>query len=217
MEFYIIFRQSAEVSGILFFWRVCYNCIPRVHRNTLEKRIFSKTYIFPMFSDKNRFFFQTLLEKIRRECQNWNLQVQKKFWDKFFYKGSSILFWIVGKNISRLCNENPGVVVKSGFSFSDETFGEKCFSMQSLQFVTFFWKSSRKISAGCRKKISGAFNLLSSSPWEQFVESIFRKLLHPLWTFFRIFSGNWAGKGRPVKAAFFVSIETFGKESCFGK
>ena len=92
-------------------------------------------------------------------------------------------------------------------------FRRKMFFYAKFTICYFFWKSSRKISAGCPKKISGAFNLLSSSPWEQFVESIFRKFLHTLWTFFRIFSGNWVGKGRPVKAAFFVSIETFGKKN----
>ena len=56
----------------------------------------------------------------------------------------------------------------------------------------FFWKSSWKTSAGCREKSAGfsiCFLLLHG---QHFVESIYEKLLHLLWTLFRISSGSWA-------------------------
>ena len=58
----------------------------------------------------------------------------------------------------------------------------------------FSWISSKTISAGCPKKVNGAFKLLSTSPWEQFEEVFFEKFLHLLWTFFRIISSKWARK-----------------------
>ena len=80
--------------------------------------------------------------------------------------------------------------------------------------LLFSWISSGNISAGCPKKVSGAFKLLSTSPWEQFEETFFEKFLHLLWTFFRSFPVIEQEKfGRPVKTAFFVSIRSFWKKA----
>ena len=92
--------------------------------------------------------------------------------------------------------------------------------LEKLQIVI-FWKSSGKVSAGCPKNVSGAFKLLPTSPWEQFEENNFEKLLHFLWSFFGCFAVIQREKiSWPLKTAFSLSIEilfkkTFGKQMKF--
>ena len=80
-------------------------------------------------------------------------------------------------------------------------------------------KIERKKFGWLPKKISGAFMLLSTSPWELFEENIFEKFLQLLWTFFRIISGNWAGKVWPACQNFILRIyrNVFWKKNYFGK
>ena len=80
--------------------------------------------------------------------------------------------------------------------------------------LLFFWTPSGKFLAGCPKQVSVAFKLLSTSPWELFEENFFEKFLHFFGLFFRSFPVIEQEKfGRPVKTAFFVSIESFWKKS----
>ena len=62
--------------------------------------------------------------------------------------------------------------------------------LQNLQSVVFLNIEQKMFGWLSKKKSAG----LSTSPWEQFEENSFEKFLHLLWTFFRIISGNWAGK-----------------------
>ena len=58
--------------------------------------------------------------------------------------------------------------------------------LQNLQIVIFL-NFERKYFGWLSKKVSGAFKLLSTSPWEQFQENFFEKFLQLLWTFFGSF------------------------------
>ena len=81
--------------------------------------------------------------------------------------------------------------------------------LQNLQIVIFLNIEQKKFS-WLSKKVSGSFKLLSTSPLEHFDEKKFWKVFALFVDFFRINSGNWAGKfSRPVKTAFFVSIQSF--------
>ena len=92
--------------------------------------------------------------------------------------------------------------------------------LQNLQIVLFLnieRKTFRWLSE--KNQRGGAFKLLSTSPWELFEEKTFEKFLHLLWTFFRIISGNWAGKIWQVSQNCILSIYgiILRKKNCFGK
>ena len=152
MKFFIIFRHWAEVFGpCLFFWRVCWNCILRVHRNTLGKKISSETNTFPFFMDKNWFFFKTLSGKSSAGLSKMKFAGPKKNFATFFLKiYSSNLFRTLTESLAGFSKENLGVFVKTGFSLSKETFG-KNFFLCKIYNLFFFGKSSGKLSSDCRE------------------------------------------------------------------
>ena len=152
MKFFIIFRHWAEVLGpCLFFWRVCWNCILRVHRNTLGKKCLPKQTLFHFFGTKIGFFSKPCQEKVRRGYQKWNLQVQRKTLRPFFLKiYSSNLFRTLTESLAGFSKENLGVFVKTGFSLSKETFGKNFFLCKIYNLI-FFRKSSGKLSSDCRE------------------------------------------------------------------
>ena len=79
----------------------------------------------------------------------------------------------------------------------------------NIEQKTFGWLS---------KKISGAFKLLSTSPWELFEKKVFQKFLQLLWTFFGSFPVIEQEKlGRSLKTAFSVSIKSFWEKKLFWK
>ena len=127
----------------------------------------------------------------------------------FFIFGHSDFFWpILAEKVAELSKLNS----QFQWKLSGEFF---CKSYKLL----FFWISSGKFSASCPKKVSGAFKLISTSPWELFEEETFEKFLHLLWTFFRIISGNWVGKSWPVSQNCILRIYgiILRKKNCFGK
>ena len=220
MKFFIIFRHWAEIFGpCLVFWRVCWNCILRVHRNTLGKKMSPETNIFPLFLDKNWIFFsKPCQEKTRRGYQKWNLQVQRKTLRQFFLKSySSNLFRTLTESLPGFSNENFGVFVKTGFSLSKETFGKKIFSLQNLQF-NFFWKIERKNFVWLSGNIEEALKLLSTSPGEPFEKKVLKIFCNVCRHFFRslpVIAQQMFGG--PVKIVFYVSIGIIWKERLFWK
>ena len=88
MKFFIIFRHWADVFGLLsIFWRVCWNYILRVHRNTLGKKMFFKIYSFPIFLDKKRIFFSELCRnKFGGVIKNEFCRSKEKLLGHFFSK-----------------------------------------------------------------------------------------------------------------------------------
>ena len=94
---------------------------------------------------------------------------KKNFWDELFLKGfSSNLFRTSTENLPGFSKDNLGVFVKTGFSVSEETFGEKFFSLQKLQFVIFQTREGNfRLTVG---KSSGGFETafyLSREPFEK--------------------------------------------------
>ena len=136
---------------------------------------------------------------------------------QIFLKGcSSDLFRTLSDKFSGFCRENLGVFIKTWFSFSKETFGWKCFVELTNCYV--FEYRAEKVRLAVEKKVSGAFKLLSTPPWEQFEELIFERFCNFCGLFSELFPVNEQGKfGRPLKTAFSVSMKSFWKKNCFGK
>ena len=172
-------------------WPACQNWIHRICEIILKKK--------SLLENKWNFSsFQTLSKKFSASCRffrrgSWNcirrvrgnILTKNSFFSKIFsFLDTERFFWpILAKKVAELSKLDSQFQWKlSGESFC-ETYK-----------LLFFWISSGKISAGCPKKVSGAFKLLSTSPWKQFEENLFEKFLHLLWTFFRIISSNWARK-----------------------
>ena len=168
--------------------------------------MFFKTYTFPLF----------LVGKIRQDFKKkW--RVQKNFWEKLFLKGCfSNVFRTLSEKFSGFCKENLGVFIKTGFSFSKETFGWKCFG--ELTNCYFFEYRAEKVRLAVRKKsagLSSCFLPLHGNILKKFFLESFCNFCG---LFFGIFPVNEQGKfDRPVKTAFFVSIKTFWRKNCFGK
>ena len=158
MKFSIIFRHWAEVFGpCLFFWRVCWNCIPRVHRNTLGKKMSSETNTFPLFLDKNWFFFKTLSRKNSTGLSKMKFAGSKKNFATIFLKVySSNLFRTLTENLSGFSKENLGVFVKTGFSLPKETFGKKFFFSAKIT-ICFFLENRAENFRLTVGKYSGGF------------------------------------------------------------
>ena len=193
MKFFIIFRHWADVFGLLsFFWRVCWNCILRVHRNTLGKKMFFKKYSFPIFLDKKRIFLRNFVGISSAGLSKMKFAGAKKNFATFFLKiYSSNLFRTLTESLPGFSKENLGVFVKTGFSLSNETFGKKIFSLQNLQFV-FFWKIERENFVWLSGNIQEVLKLLSTSPGEPFEKKVFKKFLQRFSTIFSIITGNCA-------------------------
>ena len=106
-------------------------------------------------------------------------------------------------------------VVKTGISVSMETFGWKFFA--KLTICYFFEYRAEKVRLAVEKSQRGfqvAFYLSIGTFWRKKIWKVFALFVN----FFRINSGNWAGKfSRPVKTAFFVSIQSFWRKNYFGK
>ena len=97
-------------------------------------------------------------------------------------------FWpILAKNFAELSN----LISQFQWKLSGEDF------LGNLQIVIFQYRAE-KFRLPVRKKVSGAFKLLSTYPLELFEEKTFEKFLHLLWTFFQIISGNWLRKVWPA-------------------
>ena len=159
--------------------------------------MFFKTYTFPLFLDRKWNFFENSSGKIRQGYQKWNLRAQRTtFRTNFFWKVVPLIFfgpW--AKNSRDFVRKISASESKLDSHFQRKLSGETV--PENLQIVI-FWSTERKNSAGCRKNVSGASKLLSTSPWELFEEKVFEKFLHLLWTFFQIIFGNWAGKVWPA-------------------
>ena len=218
MKFSIIFRHWAEVFGpCLFFWRVCWNCIPRVHRNTLGKKMSSETNTFPLFLDKNWFFFKTLSRKNSTGLSKMKFAGSKKNFATIFLKVySSNLFRTLTENLSGFSKENLGVFVKTGFSLPKETFGKKIFFSAKITICFFFGKSSGKLSSDCREIFRRFWSCFLPLQGNLSKKKVLKKFCIFCRHFFRSFPVIAQEMfGGPVKTVFYVSIERIWKEKLF--
>ena len=218
MKFFVIFRHWADVLGLLsFFWRICWNCILRVHRKILGGKMFFKTYIFPtFFGQKTDFFSELCRNKFGGVIKKEICRSKEKLLGQFFLKSySSNLFRTLIESLPGFSNENFGVFVKTAFSLSKETFGKKFFSLQNLQFVFLENRAGKfRLTVG---KYSGGFEAAF-----YFSRGTFRKKMS--WknsaTFVDIFLRSFSVIaqemfGGPVKTVIYVSIKTIWKEKLF--
>ena len=158
MKFFIIFRHWADVFGLVsIFWRVCWNCILRVHRKNLGKKMFFKTYIFPIFLDKKRFSFGTLSKKVRRGYQKWNLQVQRKtFGTIFFSKVILPIFFGHWPKVYRGFLRKISASLSKVDSLFQRKLSEKIFFLCKVYTLLFFGNRAEKFHLAVGK-ISGGF------------------------------------------------------------
>ena len=216
MNFFVLSRQWAEFSASCpFFWRVCYNCILRVHSNTLEpKNVFHNIYFFNIFGQKVD-FFETLSEKPRRGCQKGILQVQWKFFGTTFFK--KIILLVSFGHWAKLFR-GFARIVSALFSKLDSHFqtklSRKTFFSAKFTIWYFLLKIEQKNfgwrSVKTQPSFETAFYFSRGSIWRIF----FEKCLHLLRTFFGSFPVNEEENfGRPVKTEFFVSIEKIWKKN----
>ena len=193
MKFFIIFRHWAEVFGpCLFFWRVCWNCILRVHRNTLGKKMSSETNTFPLFLDKNWIFFQNLVrKKLGGVIKNEICRSTEKLCDNFFWKVIRPIFFGHWSRVSR------GFLMKISASLSklDSLFQRKLSEKKifSAKFTICFFLENRaekfRLTVG---KYSGGFEAAFYLSRETFRKKSLEKFLQRLSTFFSIITGNCA-------------------------
>ena len=175
------------------------------------KKLFWKTIEFSHHYQTLSWKFPASFRVFRRGCWNCILRVQgniltkNSFFSIFFsFLDTEQFFWpILAKKVTELSKlDSQFQWILSGASL-----------LQNLQFV-FSWISGANISSGCPKKVSGAFKLLSTSPWEHFEETFFESFCIFCGLFFRSFPVIEQEKfGRPVKTAFFVSIKPFRKKN----
>ena len=169
------------------------------------------------------YHFQTLSRKFsasfrvfRRGCWSCILRVQNNILTKNSFISIFFHFSTLSDFFDQFLQKKVAELSKLNSQFQWKLSGE--FFCKSYKLL-FFWISSGKFSASCPKKVSEAFKLLSTSPWEFFEEKTFEKFLQLLWTFFRIISGNWAGKIWPVSQNCILRIyrEIFWKKNCVGE
>ena len=200
---------SGNWAGMV--WPACQNCILRIYKIILKKKLFWKTIeIFHHFQTFGR-KISASFRVFRRGCWSCILRVQNNILTKisFFPVFFSLLdterfFWpILAKKLSELSKVNS----QFQWKLSGESF------LQNLQTVIFL-NNERKgfgwLSEKSQRGFQPAFYLSIGTIWRK----LFRKVFASLWTFFRIISSNWAGKVcRPVKTAFFVSTKSFWKKT----
>ena len=173
-------------------WPACQNCILRIYKIISKKKISGKQMkffiIFRHWAGKISASFR-VFRRGRWSCilgvQN-NILTKNSLISSFlFILGHwGIFLPILAKKVAEFSKlDSQFQWILSGARVFCKTYK-----------LLFSWISSGNISAGCPKKVSGAFKLLSTSPWEHFEETFFEKFLHLLWTFFRIISSNWARK-----------------------
>ena len=130
-------------------WPVSQNCILRIYKIILRKKLFWKTNEIFHHSQTLSRKFSASCRVFRRGCWNSNLRVQGNILtqngspSKFFsILDAERFFWtILEKKVAELS--------KLDSQFQWKLTGENL--LENLQSVN-FWKSSGKSSAGCRKK-----------------------------------------------------------------
>ena len=193
MKFFIIFRHWAEVFGpCLFFWRVCWNCILRVHRNTLGKKMSSETNTFPLFLDKNWIFFQNLVrKKLGGVIKNEICRSKEKLCDNFFWKVILPIFFGHWSRVSRGFLMKISASLSKLHSLFQRKLSEKKFF--SAKFTICFFLENRaekfRLTVG---KYSGGFEAAFYHSRETFRKKSLEKFLQRLSTFFSIITGNCA-------------------------
>ena len=219
MKFFIFFRHWADVFGLLStFWRVCWNCILRVHRNTLGKKMSSETNTFPLFLDKNWIFFQDLVrKKLGGVIKNEICRSKEKLCDNFFWKVILPIFFGHWSRVSRGFLMKISASLSKLHSLFQRKLSEKNFSLQNLQFV-FFWKIERKNFVWLSGNIQEALKLLSTSPGKPFEKKVLKNFCNVCRHFFRslpVIAQQMFGG--PVKIVIYVSIGIIWKEKLFWK
>ena len=199
-------------------WPACQNCILRIYRILLKKKLFRKTIeVFHHFQTLSR-NFSASFRVFWRGCWSCILRVQNNnltknsFFSKFFFIFGHTDFFFNSRRKSR-------PVVKTGFSDSKETFGWKFFAkLTNCYFFEHraenFWLAVRNKSAW----LSSCFLPLL----ENILKKLFLKFLQFCGFFFQIISGYWAGKVWPACQNCILRIYkiilkkiSFGKQSKF--
>ena len=187
MKFFIILRHWAEIFGLLPIFlagllKLHSTCPWEQFRE--RENVFQNIHFSNVFGQQTN-FFRNLVGKNSTGLSKTKIAGPKEIFWTFFNKVILLIFLGPWPKVSRgFVGKISASLSKLNSHFQNKFWGEIFFSLQKFQFVTFVWKSSRKISANCRKKVSGAFKLLSTSPMEYFEECVFQNNLHLLLTFF---------------------------------
>ena len=181
--------NSGNWAGKL--WPACQNCIHRIYKIILKKKLFWKTneilHHFQTLSRK----FSASIPVLQRGCWNCNLRVQGDILTKNSF--ISIFFFIFGHwaIFSTNSRKKSSGVVKTGFSVSMETFGCKSFAKTTnCYFLEFRAEIFRLAVQKSQRGFQAAFYLSMGTISRKF----FRKVFASFVDFFWIISSNWARK-----------------------
>ena len=190
--FYHFQTLSRCFRPLVFFWRVCWNCILPVHRNTLGKKMFFKKYSFPIFLDKKWIFFSELCRnKFGGFIKNEICRSKEKLLGQFFSKVILPIFFGHWPKVSRGFLRKISASLSKLDSLFQRKFSEKNFF--SAKFTICFFLENRaekfRLTVG---KYSGGFEAAFYLSRGTFRKKSLEKFLQPLSTFFSIITGNCA-------------------------
>ena len=144
-NFFIIFRHCARSFRplVYFLWGLLelYSTCLREHFR--EKNVFQSLHFSNDFGQQTN-FFRNLVGKNSTGLSKTKIAGPKEIFRTFFLLGYSNLFRTLTASLPGFCKENLGVFVKTGFSFSKETFGWTIFFSAKIIICYFRLKIGRK-------------------------------------------------------------------------
>ena len=191
-KFSSILDIEQEVFGLLsIFWRVCWNCILRVHRNTLqETKDFSKHTLFQYFWRTNETFSKSCLNGF---VKNKNCRFERVFLAHFF-KVILLIFFGPWPKVSRgFVRKNSASLSKLDSQFQKKLSGEFFFSANFI-ICYFRLKIEQKffgyLSVKVPRGFQAAFYLSMGTIWRKvswrvfatFVDRFFSNFFFHFWT-----------------------------------
>jgi len=130
-----IWAKQYQPSGKRF-WRVCQNCIPRVHTNFMKKNNFLKKKSFFQLFEIERKSIDLLSEVIQQDCPKHILRVHRNI--LIFFHGRIVFFIFFGHSINQLrCSAGFffGGIVQNPCYMSIETVWGKFWT--NISFINF--------------------------------------------------------------------------------
>ena len=186
----IILKSFCSFSGHFFRW------FPVIEQEKFGRPVKTaffvsiKSFWKKLFWKTNEIFhhFQTLSWKFpasfrvyRRGCWNWILRVQGNILAKDSFISTFFHFWTLSDFCDQFSQKKERCCQNWTLSFNGD------FRVQvscKIYKLLFSWISSKKISAGFPKKVSGAFKLLSTSPWDNLKKIFYWKVFASFLDFF---------------------------------
>ena len=161
-------------------WPACQNCILRIYKIILKKLFWKTNEIFHHFQTLS-WKFPASFRVYRRGCWNWILRVQGNILAKDSFISTFFHFWTLSDFCDQFSQKKERCCQNWTLSFNGD------FRVQvscKIYKLLFSWISSKKISAGFPKKVSGAFKLLSTSPWDNLKKIFYWKVFASFLDFF---------------------------------